>query len=408
MKSDPGSPALGHTAEVRRGPHVLVLPKWYPGRNDPQLGDFVRKQMLAAAGTLTAQGGAMSVVFSVPLAGMERTNQQDLQQDEGAWELRCYYRPSLAAFAPLRKLINLQRYWRASWKGIRRTINERGKPDITHVHILVRPALVAWWLKKVRGVPFILSEQSSEYLDGTWEKKNVLFKVINYFLFRRAAVVTAVSAHLGEGLKRLGLCQRFEVVPNTVPGTDRPLPAPGPAGRFMMVADLVDKTKNVSGVLRSLKAVRDQGFDIYLDVIGDGTDMAALRDLSTTLGLNGSVRWLGRLSNVDVLLNMATTGTVIINSNVETFSVVTGEALALGKPVIATRCGGPTAFITGENGVLIEPRDEHALTSAMIARVTGQRAYDAATIRRTVNERFSAKAVGERFMALYQRVIEHG
>ena len=387
---------------------MLVLPKWYPGRNDPQLGDFVRKQMLAAAGTLNAQGGQMSVVFCAPLAGLERINEQELQQDAGAWELRCYYRPSMAAITPLRKLINLQRYWRASWNGIRRTINERGKPDITHVHILVRPALVAWWLKKMRGVPFILSEQSSEYLDGTWEKKNVLFKVINYFLFRRAALVTAVSAHLGEGLKRLGLCQRFEVVPNMVPGTDRPLPAPGPAGRFMMVADLVDKTKNVSGVLRSLKAVRDQGFDIHLDVIGDGTDMEALRDVSKTLGLNGSVRWLGRLSNAEVLLNMATTGTVIINSNVETFSVVTGEALALGKPVIATRCGGPTAFITGENGVLIEPRDEHALTSAMIARVTEQLAYDAATIRRTVNERFSAKAVGEQFMALYQRVLEHG
>ena len=29
--------------------HILVLPKWYPGRNDPQLGDFVRKQTLAVA-----------------------------------------------------------------------------------------------------------------------------------------------------------------------------------------------------------------------------------------------------------------------------------------------------------------------------------------------------------------------
>jgi hypothetical protein len=29
--------------------HVLFLPKWYPGRNDPQLGDFIRKQALAVA-----------------------------------------------------------------------------------------------------------------------------------------------------------------------------------------------------------------------------------------------------------------------------------------------------------------------------------------------------------------------
>ena len=257
----------------------------------------------------------MSVVFCIPFAELGRSEEQELQLEDGAWELRCYYRPSTAAFKPLRKLINLRRFWRASWNGIRRAIQERGTPDLTHVHILVRPALVAWWLKKMRGVPFILSEQSSEYLDGTWDGKSALFKAINRFLFHRAAAVTAVSTHLGEGLKRHGLCTRYEVVPNTVPGMDRPLPPSGPSGQFMMVADLVDKTKNVSGVLRALKAGRDQGHDLRLDVIGDGTDMETLRHLSKNLGLNGSVRWLGRMSNAEVLTKMAATGTVIINSN---------------------------------------------------------------------------------------------
>src|SRR6187401_1387590 len=92
----------------RRGPHVLVLPKWYPGRNDPQLGDFVRKQMLATAATLAAQGGKMSVVFSIPIPDLERSEEQDLYEEDGAWELRCYYRPSMAGLKPLRKLINLR------------------------------------------------------------------------------------------------------------------------------------------------------------------------------------------------------------------------------------------------------------------------------------------------------------
>jgi glycosyltransferase involved in cell wall biosynthesis len=176
----------------------------------------------------------------------------------------------------------------------------------------------------------------------------------------------------------------------------------------MMVADLVDGTKNVSGVLRALKAGRDAGHDLGLDVIGDGTDMDRLRSTAKELGLNGSVRWLGRMGNAEVLARMAATGTVIINSNVETFSVVTGEALALGKPVIATRCGGPVAFITPENGVLIDPRDDRALTAAMIARATEELHYDPLIIRRSVDERFSPAAVGERFMAIYQRVLGHG
>ena len=378
--------------------HVLVLPKWYPGRNDPQLGDFVRKQMLATAGVLQQRGGKLSVVFTVPFPGLERGEIQELQQDTGAWELRCYYRPSTVDLLPLRKLINLWRYWKTARNGIRRAIRERGAPDLTHVHILVRPALSAWWLKQMRGTPYILSEQSSEYLDGTWDRKSALFKALNLAIFRRAAAVTAVSPHLADG---------HEVVPNTVPGTGRPLPPPGPATRFMVVADLVDRTKNVSGVLRALKAGRNAGHDLRLDVIGDGTDMESLRRTATDLGLNGSVCWLGRTSNAEVLTHMEGTGTVIINSNVETFSVVTGEALALGKPVIATRCGGPQGFITEDNGTLIDPGDDAALAAAMIARARQERAYDPAAIRRTVDERFSPAAVGARFVDVYQRVLGH-
>ncbi len=387
--------------------HVLVLPKWYPGRNDPQLGDFIRKQMLAAAGVLHGHGHRLSVVFTTPINDLERSELQVLHVDDHAWELRCYYRPSTLVFLPFRKLVNLRRYWRTTWNGIRRVRSERGQPDLTHVHILLRPALVAWWLKKMCGTPFILSEQSSEYLDGKWDAKSAFFKAVNHFLFKRAAAVTAVSAHLGDGLRERGLCMRYDVIPNTVPGTDRQLPTPGPSDRFMMVADLVDGTKNVSGVLRALKAARDQGHDLHLDVIGDGTDMNTLRSTAQELGLNGSVRWLGRMNNTEVLEHMAHTGTVIVNSNVETFSVVTGEALALGRPVIATRCGGPEAFINPDNGVLIGMRDDQALTAAMIARAECTLPYDPAVIRRTVDERFGTAAVGERFFAIYQRVLGH-
>lgn len=387
--------------------HVLVLPKWYPGRNDPQLGDFVRKQMLATAAVLAGRGGQLSVVFTVPIPDLERLESQDLYCDGGAWELRCYYRPSTATVRLFRKLINLGRYWRATRHGLSRLRRERGKPDLVHVHILVRPALVACWLKVIRGIPFILSEQSSEYMDGKWDRKSRLFKSLNRFLFGQASAVTAVSGHLGEALRQRVRCSACEVVPNTIPGTDLPLPPPGPPGQFMMVADLVDETKNVSGVLKALKAGRDQGHDLRLDVIGDGTDMDTLRSLSNTLGLNGHVRWLGRMSNAEVLQRMAGTGTVIINSNVETFSVVTGEALALGKPVIATRCGGPSAFVTPSNGVLIEPRDEKALAAEMIARAQELHRYDPQEIRRSVDTRFSARAVGERFAAIYERVLGH-
>lgn len=380
--------------------HILALPKWYPGHNDPQLGDFIRKQMLAAASK-----AQVSVVFTAPVGSLGSATRQELDQRDGAWELRCYYRPSTISFSPLRKVINLKRWWSTTRAGIERCFREQGKPDIVHVHILVRPALMALHLKRRYNLPFILSEQSSEYLDGTWAAKGPLFKWANRYLFRQAAAITAVSAHLAEGMKRLGLCTDPDVVPNTVPGTDRPLPPAGPKERFMVVADLVDRTKNVSGVLRALKMARDEGSNANLDIIGDGRDGAELRALATALGSNGHVTWHGRLSNAEVLERMSGAGAVIINSHVETFSVVTGEALALGKPVIATRCGGPEGFITPVNGVLIPPGDDRALARMILSFSRGEFHADPAIIRQSVSDRFSAPVVADRFMAVYERVL---
>lgn len=382
--------------------HVLALPKWYPGRNDPQLGDFIRKQVLAAARKVK-----MSVLFVVPLDDLGSTHEQELDERDGAWELRCYYRPYRTSFTPWRKLMNYRRYHQATRAGLARLWKERGQPDLVHVHILLRPALTARMLLRKHGIPYLISEQSSEYLDGRYASKNPGSKVLHKRLFHMASRITAVSAWLGDGLVNLGLCEAYEVVPNVVPGLDRPLPAPGPAGTFMVVADLVDGTKNVSGVLRALAEARRTDDRIKLDVIGDGPDGPALKELTRSLGLNEVVRFHGRIANSEVLERMAGTGAVIINSNVETFSVVTGEALASGKPVIATRCGGPIAFITPENGLLIDVRSDDQLTSAML-RITREHAsYDPGTVRRTVSDRFSVEAVGTRFFEIYQHILHH-
>jgi glycosyltransferase involved in cell wall biosynthesis len=379
--------------------HVLFLPKWYPGRNDPQLGDFLRKQALAVA-----QRTRMSVLFVSPLVGEGSRDEQEVTEEAGLWELRCYYRASAHPWRPWRKLVNLRRYWKAAMAGWERVLRERGRPDLTHAYILVRPVLVARRLERVHGIPYLISEQSSEYLDGTYASKGPLFAALNRWLFRHAAAVTAVSTWLGDKLVELGLCTRYDVVPNVVPGLDRPLPAAGEAGHFLVVADLVDRTKNVSGVIRALAKARAEDPRLRLTVIGDGPDRAELSALASSLGLNGHVKFLGRLPNSAVLDHMAHASAVVINSNVETFSVVTGEALALGKPVIATRCGGPVAFVTENNGTLIPVQDDEALRTAMLA-MSSSGAYTPADIRASVSGKFSPEAVGQGFLRVYERIL---
>ncbi|MFN3874410.1 MAG: glycosyltransferase [Flavobacteriales bacterium] len=380
--------------------HVLLLPKWYPGRRDPQLGDFIRKQALAAGAF-----ARLSVLHIEAVPGLAKGFEEALATAGGAWELAVRYRASTAKPRPVRRLINLVRYWRAAQRGWRRVRRERGRPDLLHAYILMRPALFAAWIAWREGIPVIISEQSSEYLDGTYAAKGPLFHALSRWLFRRAKAVTAVSSMLGDALVGHGLCRTYSVVPNVVPGLDRPLPPKGPVGHFLIVADLVDRTKNVSGALRALALARQQDEKAHLSIIGDGPDRSMLEQLATDARLTGAVRFLGRMGNSEVLDTMAGAFAVIVNSNVETFSVVTGEALASGKPVIATRCGGPQAFVTDANGILIAPRDDAALAAAMLRMMAEEARYDPTAVRASVGDRFSPGAVGRAFHAIYARCM---
>src|SRR6202008_4610106 len=103
------------------------------------------------------------------------------------------------------------------------------------------------------------------YLDGTYAARSGLFKWWSRKLFGDASAVSAVSRHLADAIVSHGLRKEVTVIGNVIPGIDRPLPERGEAHRFMMVADLVDKTKNVSGVLRAIKQCKADGLPVELD-----------------------------------------------------------------------------------------------------------------------------------------------
>jgi L-malate glycosyltransferase len=382
--------------------HVLFIPKWYPWERDPQLGDFIRKQAIAVS-----QYAKVSVLHVALDPELDRPQAFEISEKEGLWELRCRYRGSDTTIPQLRRVLNFMEYRRTVARALRHLIAERGLPYLSHVHILVRPALIAMDLKRRYGIPYIISEQSSEYLDGTFARKGPAFKALNRRIFSQASAVTAVSEFLGNALVDHGLTPTYDVVPNVVPGLDMVLPEAGDPRHFMVVADLVDKTKNVSGVIKAFSIARRKDDRLRLTVIGDGPDRQMLEELAGSTGANGCIRFLGRLPNSEVLRHMAGTGNVIVNSNVETFSVVTGEALALGRPVIATRCGGPMAFITESNGILIDRGDTEALGQAMLQMAAEGHRRAPLEIRGTVNTRFSYEAVGVEFMKIYKRVLAH-
>ncbi|MEQ9229997.1 MAG: glycosyltransferase, partial [Cyclobacteriaceae bacterium] len=82
------------------------------------------------------------------------------------------------------------------------------------------------------------------------------------------------------------------------------------------------------------------------------------------LGVSDKITWLGELSREQVREEMQRCSFYVLPSRHETFGNVLLEAVACGKPVIATDCGGPRDIVTDEVGVLCEV-DMDALTESL-------------------------------------------
>jgi glycosyltransferase involved in cell wall biosynthesis len=175
--------------------------------------------------------------------------------------------------------------------------------------------------------------------------------------------------------------------------------------RILNVSDMVDSIKNISGLLHAFVKVSPKYPEARLYLVGGGPDEKMLQDLAKDLGISSKVKFFGRLANDKVLPMYKQVDFVIINSNVETFSVVAAEALMAGKPVLSTRCGGVEEFMNDQTGILIKTNDPLQLERALEKMITGYTNFDAQSLKTYAKEKFSSEAIGKSLSSIYHSII---
>jgi glycosyltransferase involved in cell wall biosynthesis len=99
----------------------------------------------------------------------------------------------------------------------------------------------------------------------------------------------------------------------------------------------------------------------------------------------------------------------VVSSDEEGLGLTILEAMASGRPVVSTACGGPSTTVRdGETGHLTPVGDASALATAMETILTDPARADAMgrAGRRCVEEHFSAEATGQRFLDEYDRLLD--
>lgn len=383
--------------------HILHFPKWYPQPADIQNGVFIKKHI-----GVTVEKFNSSVVFAT---SARQNNKFEVQASfvEGVFTVEVFFREcgSKSGFKPV---VHAFRYLKAMCKGIKLARLQFGKPTFIHAHIVLRTALLAWILAIYHHIPFIISEHWSGFMNGNFQRKNLFYRKLVILVMRKAAKIVVVSKNLKESLVRIGIeDSKISIIPNIVDdlpqAENRRFTASSDKIIFLSVADLVDRIKNISDIIKTVAELPEKPVFEYW-IVGDGEDKEKLVQLTESLGLlNKKVFFLGRKTNEEVLKIINEVVFLVLNSFTETFSVVTAEALLAGKPVIAARCGGPEIFVNETNGILIEPGNRAALRAAIISMMGSYKSYNPEILRNPIRKKFGREAVGKEILAIYDEVF---
>jgi glycosyltransferase involved in cell wall biosynthesis len=329
---------------------ILVIPRDFPSKDDPQAGIFVLRQVQA----LQALGHDVRVVRVVPKAppfskkwrAYRRVPSVYSHEDVDVRTLRAMVPPRMLGIGFVRAQIG---------SALRREA-EAFAADLVHVHCVLPTAALVRGI----GVPTVLTAHGSDAYLEPWRRADLQLAARS--AVAEATIVTAVSDYVKEAVVALGRSD-VAVIFN---GADEKVFAPvdreaararlGIANGRKVVAyagyllfakglyDLVD-------ALASIKSMRPVAV-----LAGDGPEAAGLRQRFDALGVE--YRLLGQVSQNELASVLGAADVFAFPSHAEGLPVAVCEAMLSGRAVVASGVGGiPEIIKDGYTGVLVPKTD---------------------------------------------------
>lgn len=368
---------------------ILVIATWYPHEERPAEAPFNADHVEA----IRSRGHEVRVVHvrlgtSLALPGAA----------DGTWDGVPVRRVAADPRQPL-TLLGCQRL----------LIREMAWADVVHTMAFsaVLVTLPAWAARTAmgRGRPWVHTEHwngvaNPASVSPTWKKLSGLRRVLRF-----PHVVTGVTSQLAGEMQRFARTDAARVVPCVVKGQGPITPSVfEPPLRLVAVGGLIPRKRPLT-TIRTLAWLRENGTDAHLTWVGDGPLRPECEALIADLGVSAHVTLAGVVRPVEVAAHLSAANLFFLPTAQENFFTSAAEALAAGRPVVATRVGGFSDYADDSNSRLIDHVTPEALGRAVLAAASAFRDVPAVDIAAPIRARFAPGALGMLFDDAYTAAI---
>lgn len=379
--------------------HVMFIPSWYDNDRNKVHGSFFREQATKLQESGVKITVAYNEIWPLTMIGKVKESRGLFFKVENG--LRTY-RYKNYNFIPKNPLM-FKMFDKRMDKLYKEIVKKEGKVDLIHAQSSLWAGISASYISRKYNIPLIITEHSS-INRAKYVRKSYINRIINSYKY--ADTIICVGSGLKKEIEALTGRSDIKVIGNLVDlklFNIKNLKKENDEFTFFSVAFL-EGEKGFDTLIKAFsKSFKNK--NVKLIIGGDGSQRGYLESICINEGVRDQVLFKGLLSREDVAMWMNKCDAFVLPSRYETFGVVYIEALASGKPVIATFNGGAEDIINEEVGVLVNIDSVEELSEAMDCVRNNLNMYNSEEIRSYCASKFSPKIITNKIVNEYRSLL---
>lgn len=286
------------------------------------------------------------------------------------------------------------------------------QPDLVHYQIGGTLLFTRWasmfsipHLITIHGIPWAELKIAKH-----WKQRLTIYlnAIIGDWLYPDNII--QISAYSREQFKNRKINQ-LSIIPNAIPSRYADIPLKDGMSNHLVFVGILNDLKNQLFILKVLKELKEEGIVYSIEFcggFGNSEYQQLMEDYIKNHALEEQVQFNGWVAYSDLPAVLVKADMLVLTSRQEALPMSIAEAMAAGRPALATRVGGiPEMIDDGKNGFLIE------LDSTRTAKEALKQVYnDSVRIRKMgeaakykAKENYMAASVAERTQAFYQQLV---